>query len=44
LEHPGAYNIGKHALPNRGKYLVPTTVEMLTEDYLIIAFGVCGSI
>ena len=44
LEHPGAHNIGKHAFPNRGKYLVPTAVEVLTEDNLIIAFRISSSI
>jgi hypothetical protein len=43
-EHPSTHNIGKHPFPDRGEYLISTTVEVLTEDNLIVAFRVCGSI
>ena len=44
LEHPGTHNIRKHAFPDGGKYLVATSVEVLAENDLIIAFRICGSI
>jgi hypothetical protein len=41
LEDSRTDDIGKHALPDRGKYLVTTAVELLTKDNLIVTLRIC---
>ena len=40
VQYTSAYNVGKHSFTERREDLVPTTIELLTEDDLIVTLRI----
>lgn len=44
IEHTRFHNIGEHALAEGREDLVTATIKLLTQDDLVVTFGVCGGV
>jgi hypothetical protein len=44
MQNPSTNNVCEHAFSDRGEHMITTTIKLLTQDDLVIAFRVRGRV